>query len=259
MSLRRLPPLAIAFTLMAAALVATTLATRHSVKVAFVGLGDGQALIDEQLVRSDIGELEGPPSTDQLAAILKDRADEGVQYIGLVDNRAIVIAEAGTPKGPFVGRPRAAGRAPGSQHRGRPCRRAAARRDAGSVSAWLESERWPRAVGRDRGRSFGGARAACGVRSHVPDRGARGVRDARRGDRGGAQRIATPARRSGARARAQAREPGRDVGGARARDQEPTRVAQGATRSCWPPRCRKARSRVRKRSASSTKRCDWRS
>jgi two-component system, NtrC family, sensor histidine kinase HydH len=111
MSLRRLPPLAIAFTLMAAALVATTLATRHSVKVAFVGLGDGQALIDEQVVRSDISELDGPPSAEQLAVILKDHADEGVQYIGLVDNRAIVIAEAGTPKGPFVGRPRAAGRA----------------------------------------------------------------------------------------------------------------------------------------------------
>jgi len=91
---------------MAAALVATVLATRHTVKEAFAVVGDGQALKDEQAVRVDIGELEGAPTSAELASILKDHEDEGVRYIGLLDNQAIAIAEAGTPKGTFAQRGR---------------------------------------------------------------------------------------------------------------------------------------------------------
>ena len=87
---------------MAAALVATVLATRHSVNDAFAVVGDGQALTDEQAVRADIGELEAPPTSAELAVIMNDH--EGVRYIGMLDNHAIAIAEAGTPKGTFTPR-----------------------------------------------------------------------------------------------------------------------------------------------------------
>ena len=104
MLLRRLPPLAIAFTLMAAALVATVLATRQTVKDAFAVVGDGQALTDEQAVRADIGELESLPSSAELATILKDHDD--VRYIAIIDKNAIVLAEAGAAKGTFEQRAR---------------------------------------------------------------------------------------------------------------------------------------------------------
>ncbi|MEO8548850.1 MAG: hypothetical protein ABI678_02715, partial [Kofleriaceae bacterium] len=97
MTLRRLPPLAIALALMAAALVATVLAARHTVNDAFAQFGDGQALTEEQAVRVDLGELDSPPTSANLAAILADHADEGLRYVAVVDSRAEVFAEAGTP------------------------------------------------------------------------------------------------------------------------------------------------------------------
>jgi two-component system sensor histidine kinase HydH len=106
MFLRRLPPLAIAFALMAAALVATVLATRHTVAEAFAVVGNGQALMAEQAVRADLSDLEGPPSAEELAAMLKDHEDEGVRYIGMVDNHAELVVEAGKPHGAFGPRTR---------------------------------------------------------------------------------------------------------------------------------------------------------
>ncbi|HEY0253930.1 MAG TPA: histidine kinase dimerization/phospho-acceptor domain-containing protein, partial [Kofleriaceae bacterium] len=106
MTLRRTPPLAIAFALMAAALIATVFATRHTVGEAFSVVSDGQALTDEQAVRADLADLDGMPTSSQLAAVLKDHDDEGVRYIALVDNRAAIIAEAGTAKGAFGPRSR---------------------------------------------------------------------------------------------------------------------------------------------------------
>jgi len=106
MSLRRLPPLAIAFALMAAALVATVLATRHTVKEAFAVVGDGQALKAEQAVRYDLSRRDGPPGEQELAAMLKDHDDEGVRYIGLIDNHAELVVEAGKPRGMFTPRER---------------------------------------------------------------------------------------------------------------------------------------------------------
>jgi two-component system sensor histidine kinase HydH len=106
MTFRRLPPLAIALALMAAALVATVLATRHTVNDAFAQFGDGQALTEEQAVRVDLGDLDGPPTSAELASILKDHADEGLRYVAVVDNRAEIFAEAGAPKGTFGARVR---------------------------------------------------------------------------------------------------------------------------------------------------------
>ena len=106
MTLRRLPPLAIALALVAAALVATVIATRHSVNDAFATVGDGQAIAEELDVRADRSDLEGPPTSAQLDAILASHRDEGVRYLALVDSRANVIAESGTPRGTLVPRTR---------------------------------------------------------------------------------------------------------------------------------------------------------
>jgi len=70
MTLRRLPPLAIALALVAAALVATVIATRHSVNDAFATVGDGQAIAEELDVRADLSDLDGPPTSAQLDALL---------------------------------------------------------------------------------------------------------------------------------------------------------------------------------------------
>lgn len=101
MTLRRLPPLAIALALVAAALVATVLATRHSVNDAFATVGDGQAIAEELDVRADLSDLDGPPTAADLDKILAQHRDEGVRYLALVDTRANVIAEAGKPAGPL--------------------------------------------------------------------------------------------------------------------------------------------------------------
>ncbi|MFT3698987.1 MAG: HAMP domain-containing sensor histidine kinase [Kofleriaceae bacterium] len=108
MTLRRIPPLAIAFALMALALIATVVATRHTVSEAFSAVGDGQALKDEQAVRADLADLDtnGPPTSEQLATVLRDYSDEGVRYIAIVDNHAAILAEAGTAKGVFGARAR---------------------------------------------------------------------------------------------------------------------------------------------------------
>jgi two-component system, NtrC family, sensor histidine kinase HydH len=98
MVVRRLPPLAVAFALMAAALVATAYATQRTVGDAFDVVREGQAYTAEQALRADLVELGAMPTSDELATVLKDHANEGVRYLALADNRG-VIAEAGTPKG----------------------------------------------------------------------------------------------------------------------------------------------------------------
>jgi two-component system sensor histidine kinase HydH len=107
MTLRRLPPLAIALALVAAALVATVLATRHSVNDAFASVGDGQAIAEELDVRTDLADLDGPPTSSDLDGFVAAHRGEGVRYIGLVDGRANVIAAAGTPLGTFEPKARA--------------------------------------------------------------------------------------------------------------------------------------------------------
>ena len=92
----RIPPLAIAFALMAAALVATAWSTRSSVSDAFDSVRDGQALAAQQTVRADLADLGGPPTADDLATILHDRASSGLRYLAVVDGRGAVIATAGT-------------------------------------------------------------------------------------------------------------------------------------------------------------------
>ena len=96
---RRVPPLAIAFALMAAALVATTWSTRDAVVDASEALHEGNVYAVQQAVRADLGELDGAPSEADLAKILQDHADQGLRYVAMVDGHGQVLDEAGTPVG----------------------------------------------------------------------------------------------------------------------------------------------------------------
>ncbi len=89
---------------MAAALVATVLATRHTVNNATGIVADGQLLAAEQAVRADLADLDGPPSSENLATMLADHDDEGVRYIGVFDNRGAILAEAGKARGAYATR-----------------------------------------------------------------------------------------------------------------------------------------------------------
>jgi len=106
MTLRRLPPLAIALALVAAALVATVLATRHSVNDAFATVGDGQAIAEELDVRADLSDLDTQATSSDLESIVASHRDEGVRYVALVDSHGAIVASAGTPRGTFGPRTR---------------------------------------------------------------------------------------------------------------------------------------------------------
>ncbi len=95
----RVPPLAIAFALMAAALVATTISTRTSVRDAFESVREGQALAMREAVLRDLGELDGPATADELDAIVKDHAAGGLRYLATLDTRGTMFAASGTPLG----------------------------------------------------------------------------------------------------------------------------------------------------------------
>src|SRR5258706_12143329 len=99
MKLRRLPPLAVAFALMAAALVATTLAMRHTINSTFTVVANGQAITAEEAMRADLAaEYDGPPTSEELAVELREHATAGVRYVAVLDQRGL-IADAGTPIG----------------------------------------------------------------------------------------------------------------------------------------------------------------
>lgn len=95
---RRVPPLAVAFALIAAALLAALFTTRKTVEDAFEAARDGETLSVEQGVRADLPD-SGPPDATQLAAILGEHAGEGLRYIALFDAHGHELAAAGTPVG----------------------------------------------------------------------------------------------------------------------------------------------------------------
>ena len=106
---RRVPPLALAIVLVAAGLVATTWSTRRAVDDAFDAVRDGQAFTLQQAVRADLADLGGPPSDEDLAAILAAHANEGLAYVATLDGRGRVLAAAGTSQVERPGRPGRAG------------------------------------------------------------------------------------------------------------------------------------------------------
>jgi two-component system sensor histidine kinase HydH len=107
---RRVPPLAIAIVLVAAGLVATAWSTRSAVNDAFEAVRDGQAFAVQQAVRADLADLGGPPSADDLAAIIQAHAGEGLAYLAMLDGRGRVRVSAGTS---LLDRPERSGRAGG--------------------------------------------------------------------------------------------------------------------------------------------------
>src|SRR5690348_7921538 len=100
----RVPPLAAAFVLLAAALGATAWSTRSTVDDAFTTVRDGQAVAVEQAVRADLADLGGPPTAEELAAIMREPDVPGLRYIAMLDPRGHVVTEAGTPIGEAPGR-----------------------------------------------------------------------------------------------------------------------------------------------------------
>lgn len=104
-AMRRVPPLAIAIILIAAALVATVLSTRSTVNDAFAAARDGQAFAVQQAVRGDLADLGMRPTAAELATIVKDHSKQGLAYLALLDGYGNIDISAGTAKLDHPGRP----------------------------------------------------------------------------------------------------------------------------------------------------------
>jgi two-component system, NtrC family, sensor histidine kinase HydH len=99
-AMRRVPPLAIAIVLIAAALVATVLSTRSTVNDAFEAARDGQAFALQQAVRGDLADLGKRPTAEDLDAIVTERADEGLRYLAILDGPGKIELAAGAAELP---------------------------------------------------------------------------------------------------------------------------------------------------------------
>jgi two-component system sensor histidine kinase HydH len=88
-------PVIVAFALIGAALVATAWTMRSTVTDATTAVRDGQALAIELRVFDLLGELVGPPTDADLAAIVKEREQDGLRYVAALDSRGHVIASGG--------------------------------------------------------------------------------------------------------------------------------------------------------------------
>ena len=95
MPFRRIPPLATALALIAAALVAATWSMRSTIVDAYASARDGQAFAMQQTVRADLADLGGPPTRDDLARIVSDHAAAGLRYVAVLDPRGRVAVSAG--------------------------------------------------------------------------------------------------------------------------------------------------------------------
>src|SRR6187551_1923853 len=102
-AMRRVPPLAIAIVLLAAALVATVLSTRSTVNDAFAAARDGQAFAVQQAVRGDLADLGMRPTAEDLAAIVKEHSKEGLRYLALLEAGKVDI-KSGTAELDILGR-----------------------------------------------------------------------------------------------------------------------------------------------------------
>ncbi len=92
--MRRSPALAgwsivVAFALIGAAVLATAWSTRSTVVEASSAVQSGQALAVEQSVRADLADVGHPPTADDLAAILRDHAAEGLRYVASLEHGRI--------------------------------------------------------------------------------------------------------------------------------------------------------------------------
>jgi two-component system sensor histidine kinase HydH len=110
----RVPPLALAFALMAAALIATAWTTRGTVDAAFDTRGRSEAVAVAEAMHADLAGLDYVPDEAALGNILRERSAEGLRYIGIFDRfTARTIVEAGQALGgepALADRPRSATR-----------------------------------------------------------------------------------------------------------------------------------------------------
>ena len=89
---RRVQPLAgwsivAVFALIGAALLATVWSTRASILDASDAVRCGQADAVEQAVRAELSDLDGVPTSADLATILHELHDEGLRYLAMVEGR----------------------------------------------------------------------------------------------------------------------------------------------------------------------------
>ena len=117
---RRVQPLAgwsivVVFALIGAALLATVWSTRSSILAASDVVRCGQADAVEQAVRAELADLDGPPTAQDLAAILREHTDDGLRYVASVEgrDRLDVTASAGVAVGSGRANPLARSRATG--------------------------------------------------------------------------------------------------------------------------------------------------
>jgi two-component system sensor histidine kinase HydH len=87
---RRVQPLAgwsivVVFALIGAALLATVWSTRASILDASNAVRCGQADAVEQAVRAELSDLDGVPTTADLATILHELHDDGLRYIAMLE------------------------------------------------------------------------------------------------------------------------------------------------------------------------------
>ncbi len=92
----------VTFVLIGVALAVTVWITRSSVLDASDALQRGQAIALEQAVRTDLVDLDGPPTKADLETVLKAHSEEGLRYIGRIDER-IIVEEVGTAVGTSLG------------------------------------------------------------------------------------------------------------------------------------------------------------
>ena len=112
---RRVTPLAgwsvvVVFLLIGVALLGTVWTTRTSVHAASDAVGRGQALAITQTVRASLADLEGPATSADLEAIVREHGGEGLRYLALLDGRGALAAEAGSPVGTGAGEDPSPGR-----------------------------------------------------------------------------------------------------------------------------------------------------
>src|SRR3954467_5500545 len=110
---RRVQPLAgwsivVAFALIGAAPLATVWGTRASILDASDAVRCGQADAVEQAVRAELADLDGLPSSDDLAAILREHTDDGLRYLAMLEPPASPFGAGGRGQAPAgAGRERA--------------------------------------------------------------------------------------------------------------------------------------------------------
>ncbi|HEY0195232.1 MAG TPA: HAMP domain-containing sensor histidine kinase [Kofleriaceae bacterium] len=118
---RRVQPLAgwsvvVVFALTGAALLATVWSTRASILDASDAVRCGQADAVEQAVRAELADLDGPPTSQDLAQILREHTDDGLRYLAAMEGRGErleLVASAGSAVGTGRANPLARSRATG--------------------------------------------------------------------------------------------------------------------------------------------------